>query len=407
MFFRRNLYEKSAFLPVALAFCILLLAGCTTLSQAQKKYLAEQAFPLQPGSGFPTDAFGDAADYRVFLAGESHDMAASFDMRRDLVRYFHEEQGVRCLLLEEGMGSGLLLEHYLQTGDEALLDYYMEQLRGTFAFSEETAVFWQWLRAYNAGLPSGKKLHVAGVDIDHQQKNAALGISLLVDADVVPPAEIAPVVQLLRTGKQRGLSLLEATIKIKKYPEQTRRFFGAHYTWVEQICRNYDMRQQFYDSSERQNSRDNDIRDKVMMSNFLFVLGQYPDEKFFGQFGSEHIYQQPCETDFGSAARSRFGTLLNAQNSPVHGQVCSIVYFYYSSGVQDGQAWNSSSDYFDFSLFSPWFGQNVFFPLDEPGSIFAQAPAIVREGAADNACAYFQKAELLSDSPRCTLYSSR
>lgn len=285
--------KKSAFLPVALAFCILLLAGCTTLSQAQKKYLAEQAFPLQPGSGFPTDAFGDAA----------------------------------------------------------------------------------------------------------------LGISLLVDADVVPPAEIAPVVQLLRTGKQRGLSLLEVTIK--KYPEQTRRFFGAHYTWVEQICRNYDMRQQFYDSSERQNSRDNDIRDKVMMSNFLFVLEQYPDENFFGQFGSEHIYQQPCETDFGSAARSRFGTLLNAQNSPVHGQVCSIVYFYYSSGVQDGQAWNPSSDYFDFSLFSPWFGQNVFFPLDEPGSIFAQAPAIVREGAADNACAYFQKAVLLSDSPRCTLYSSR
>lgn len=43
-----------------------------------------------------------------------------------MLQYLHENQGVNYLLMEEGMGAGLLIDHYIQTGDEEILNFALE-----------------------------------------------------------------------------------------------------------------------------------------------------------------------------------------------------------------------------------------------------------------------------------------
>ena len=176
-----------AMVGIALAAALLALPGCGTgISDAAREYLERQANPLDLEQPLAKGSIGNVDGYRVFLAGETHTKAKDKQAEKLLVRYFHEHEGVRYLLWETGFGSGLLLDRYLQTGSADELDFYLEQLSGTMGYTQEERDFWVWLREYNAALPDQQKLHVIGLDVDHQPETAARGLSLLADgsADV-------------------------------------------------------------------------------------------------------------------------------------------------------------------------------------------------------------------------------
>ena len=80
-----------------------------------------------------------------------------------------------------------------------------------------------------------------------------------------------------------------------------------------QFAENFDRTVRYYQGTEtEQSSKSNDLRDEAMMSNFRFIAESYPQETFFGEFGSEHIIQSACETEFGSSTYNRFAMRLDA-----------------------------------------------------------------------------------------------
>lgn len=139
-----------------------------------------------------------------------------------------------------------------------------------------------------------------------------------------------------------------------------------------------------------------------MMSNFSFWLEQMPEEKFFGQFGMEHVYQSACDTAYWSEEYNRFAMRLNEENSPVRGKVCSIGYLYVDQN--DTGSYNDR-DYMRMNWFEDWYGQDVMIALDDKGSPFDEGEYLFFEKAEGKATIdYLQKLLILSGSRQTIPY---
>ncbi|GKG90310.1 hypothetical protein CE91St32_13520 [Gordonibacter pamelaeae] len=393
-----------AMVGIALAAALLALPGCGTgISDAAREYLERQANPLDLEQPLAKGSIGNVDGYRVFLAGETHTKAKDKQAEKLLVRYFHEHEGVRYLLWETGFGSGLLLDRYLQTGSADELDFYLEQLSGTMGYTQEERDFWVWLREYNAALPDQQKLHVIGLDVDHQPETAARGLSLLADGSADVGEAFAVTLERALSGDVQALEELGQAIR--KQPEEAQAAFGSSYGWAVQFAENFDRTVRYYRGTEAErSSKSNDLRDEAMMANFQFVAERYPQEAFFGELGSEHVIRSACETEFCSSTYNRFAMRLDAAGSPVAGAVCSILLAHTEQGPLLLRSYSPSNADLDYRPFEQWFGQDVLFSLDEAGSPFAAGQSLVNQDTDEGLSTtdYFQKMVLLSDSPDCT-----
>lgn len=199
------------------------------LIERVKNYLSDHAAVIDLNEELRGSEFGSMEGYQVFLAGESHTMAKSYDAKKMLIRYFHEELGVDHILCEVGFGSGILLDQYIQTGDGELLKFYMDQLNGALYYSKEEARFWQWLYAYNEKQEEDRKLHVTGLDVEHQTATAAKGLSLLAEEERIPADCIAPLAEKLKNEDAAYDKLyIEIIAAIQDHPQECREFFGEN-----------------------------------------------------------------------------------------------------------------------------------------------------------------------------------
>lgn len=393
-------------LGTLLAFLLLTLPGCgAATSDDVDAYVEHQAKPLDLEQPLESASLGNTDGYQVFLVGETHTKAKSKQAEKMFVCHFYENEGVRYFLWETGLGAGLLLDHYLQTGNADDLDFYMTQLDGTAAYTQNEYDFWTWMQTYNATLPEDQKLHVIGLDIDHQPATAARGLSLLVDSSTASTSTLAPALDKAQNGDVQALE--ELGLAVKDRPDDAKALFGNLYEWAEQFFDNFDHTVQYYSGTdEERSSKSNDLRDEAMMSNFQFVQAQHPHNVFMGVFGSEHIFQSACETEFCSSEYNRFGMRLNTNVSPVKGAVCSILFAYTEQGIPFFRSYSPSNGDINYQPFEKWFGEDAYFSLDEPESPFSTEECLINQ--ADNVPTattdYFQKLLLLSDSQDCTPY---
>ena len=89
-----------------------------------------------------------------------------------------------------------------------------------------------------------------------------------------------------------------------------------------------------------------DRDDLAMMDNMNFVLRQYPDDKFFGQLSNGHVTQSAWKDGNYIANYSRFGMLLNGEDSPVQGKVCSMLTIYTQRGSSGLLGDDAENDYY-------------------------------------------------------------
>lgn len=344
---------------------------------------------------------GNTKGYRVFLAGESHAETKSYAAKKALMEYFNKNLNIRYFLVEIGLGSGIVLDNYIQTGDEDELDYYMSQLGGTSAYTNEEAEFWKSLYEYNQNLENDKKIHVIGLDVDHQVRTAVKSLSLMIDDSNVDE-DLSELNRFIENNEPEALYKLEEGLD--KYPDKIEKLFGEYFDDVKQLCINFDYTCKFLSAGEeKQNSRDYDIRDEAMMSNFLYAYNKYKNESFFGEFGSEHIYQSACETGKSSPEYNRFGMRLNESSSPVKGKVCSILYLYPIGNNADLGRVELKSECIDYSVFQDYLIKDIIISLDERNSPFFGRDYLFNNDG-NNTCDYIQKIIVLPNSKKCSEY---
>lgn len=396
---------------------ILVISFCFTGCQNQQmlsveEYNAKYAKTIDFKKGIDNKTFGNA-DYRVFLAGEYHAQTKGYQTQKMLIQYFHEEQDVDYLICELGMGQGFLLDDYIQTGNEENLIFMMEELEGTLAYTQDEYQLWKWLYDYNQQQPENDKLHIIGLDIEFQKKTSVRGLSLLMDNSVTPAKEIQPLIE--RIKESDGTAVKEFPQGLEKYPEQMKEIFGENFPWAEQYAKNVTATEKFFELNQSGGANAHQIRDDKMTDNLFFAMEQLPeDAKFFGQFGAEHIFQSEMITTFVLQENyNRFAMQLQADDSPVKGEVCSI----YLAFLKKSQSPRSTTYYpineseIPVDSFQDYYAQDTFIPLDEKGSPFFNNGEEQTENkenanakAEINLTDYFQKILLLPDSEACEPY---
>lgn len=305
-------------------------------------YLQDNTTPVYWDYPLEDADFGNA-DYRVFLAGADRGKQQNIAVRKALFQYLHEQQGVNVQLVETGVGETQVLEQYLRTGDENWLNHYLKT-QGRYA--DEEAEYWRWLWQYNQ--QQGGDIHVAGVDMEHNTTISMYGLLALADMEAEPAESIADFVQALQDEDMTTALRLFKTA-MQQQPDAMAEYFGDAYAQVQQLYSNLQVNTTY--------AADTDKRDLAMMDNMNFVLGQYPEEKFFAQMGNGHVTQSAWQDGNFAADYRRFGMLLNGEGSAVQGEVCSILTIYTTRGSSGLMGDDAANDYYDLTTLTEAVGK--------------------------------------------------
>src|SRR3954454_11364895 len=119
--------------------------------QQVSAFLEKNKQPLVlDGNGASFDAsLLDVRGKEVFLFGEEHNVTVNVDLDLALLKYLHKTAGVRVYLAEMNYSAAVLINRYLQGGDEKPLIFIFRELRGTLAWTVEYRLFLDRLREWN------------------------------------------------------------------------------------------------------------------------------------------------------------------------------------------------------------------------------------------------------------------
>lgn len=292
------------------------LTGCqNNASDEVLSYLKDNSSIIDLSSETALNSFLHDKDCDIYLVGETHAVDKSYQIKKEMISYLNKNKGVRNILIEDGIGSSVVINEYVQTGDESLLKFFTSHYEGTTAHNQCEYDFWKWLAEYNSKLNDDEKLHIAGLDLDH------------VEALAVKGKEIRP-------------------------------------EWKEVIDKSIVSSKEFYKAEESDEALPNDFRDEVMQDHFEYILKKYPDQIFFGQLGSEHTLLKKCDTNYGTKDDNRFGMRLLTEETTKELEVCSILCEY--PGYED----LNTSDIFGINIISDFANSDFLIDLSKPSKVF-------------------------------------
>ena len=399
---------KACKLVSLLLVLVMVFSGCG--GTEVERYLKKYAKPVDFEQGLDNKTFGNADNYRFFFGGEVHQQTMIYLAKKMMLQYLHENQGVNYLLMEEGMGAGLLIDHYIQTGDEEILNFALECKKGLHTDAELERDLWQWLYEYNSQQPEDRKIHAIGIDIEFNTVATLKGLTLLIQN----PEQVE---DEWKTLYQKAI-----TIKRDSYDEQAVKAFSEliHLTFPEGqnekkmrevFGDNYDIAVRIYDNMvfastpEFYNSKfhtDTDItfydkRDEHAIEVIRWLLNRLPeDAKFFAQYGAAHTYQKEMPLTNYNQKYNRLGMRLNEGRFPLKGQVCTIPYFIFQKGEESREV---ESNLFYSDWLEDYVDEPTFISLDEEDSPFSKEGVVaLKEGCEGVLADYFQKILILPNS---------
>lgn len=329
----------------------------------------------------------DVNNYDVFLNGENHTMGKSDKFKLEFFTYLNKKAKVKNIIEEMGFSSGLLLNEYIQSGNEKYLDSFMNQVKGTMAYTKEKYEFYKLLYEYNSQLDEDSKINIYGIDIERNAIDIIKAMEILIDNNKFVPKSLKKSINLVREENKAAIKFLKLAYEEDK--EDCEEYFGDEFIYFENIIKN------LYPSGGGE-----DFRDKIMMRNFSFVYSINEGEKFFGQFGSEHIYQDYMNSDTLIMEEVRFATLLNGDSSPVKNKVYSLLCVYKN---EEGNS--PSNDFLNYNLFRN-IKSDTFIELSGEDSPFVKKECLFKSGKEENVtCDYIQGLMILKDSQKTHTYN--
>ena len=248
---------------------------------------------------------------------------------------------------------------------------YFRPLEGTFSYTQENYAFWQKVYSLNQRLPETERIQVVGTDIEHQVGSAIAYLTTLLPEKEAPEI-ISGLMQLVRQvpyqsrGSYTSLisDLQESIVSQSSAYEE---YLGDRWLDFQFVVDNLAQRDLAYQTREQAGQAAfNQVRDSIIYQNFVRISPQLPPGKFYGQWGSNHIFQHEQN------GTRWFGTYLQASDNEQHSSVLSILYLYQGSQRmnRDGRAaaFDMQSSVAAFHQFgsTPY----TLFNLDEPGSPF-------------------------------------
>ena len=291
-----------------------------------------------------TDAeSGSAMDQtRVWLLGDDFTAAAGAQVRQAMVQQL-ADAGVRCLLTEDSMAGGVLLDAYITGGDEALLDLYTD-LQETDV-TDLQREFYTWLRAFNSNRRPREQLHLLGLGPDTSPRMTAAALALLRSPSAVPNAETEDIDYWLRQSAVQPTVTAGEYLLLRLEQEQgssdtLASLFGDSLPLADLLADNAGASASFRDGTGTEGQRA-----RQMYENFCRFEDLLPEDAcFLGDF-SLKMASATALTERGEDEYQTFAALLESSRSPVAGQVQAVGVLYLAEDVNRALPNDRTFDY--------------------------------------------------------------
>ncbi|MBD1384892.1 hypothetical protein IDJ75_06350 [Mucilaginibacter rigui] len=350
---------------------------------------------------------------QLFMIGEGHGIAYSYDLQYDLVKYLQQKAGVKYVFMELGYLDGILLNDYLKTGNDSAYLAGFEKYNGTYYYNKSVHQLFKKLYSLNKTLPQGKKIVILPVDIEHGYRKAIkyLQDNMFTGANANTPVGLA----LNKIDSEKGVGKEIAAEMVRIYPaykadiDTYKKVLGGRFDDADFLLRNtFEMLN--IALKKAADTR----RDSVMLENFNIYKQRYhlENEKLVGLFGGFHVKQTDQPNDI------RFASLLK-RSGAVKG-ICSALMVYNagyimmpkgsSDTTKTGNKYKqvaNTYDYFtgsftDGDLLTPFnnSGKAVLFNLTAKGTPFkGQKSFLMDKDQYANVDEMFQLLILINNSP--------
>jgi hypothetical protein len=303
---------------------------------------------------------------KIFFTGEDHRFIdANNSTTLAFLKYLNQKQGVNHLMLELGYSWGEIANRYIQTGDSSLFQLLQYSSHKSFN------VFFKELYEYNKNLSPENKVQIHGIDVERFYELALLHLNYLIPKKKEVPNElilsIESIQSLAKYVEIQGLQENEdeedeeateeynseeneeneynSSLDISKYSifqsidsilsdfHKNKKLYElylgdnfAEFEKITQELRDYKQWRIYENSSMVQRFI---FRENYMFQNMKRLFVEYPNAKFYGQFGRCHVSlirtKDDCNwVDFRSIANRL------QEFEPTQDKVVSIGIFYAS-----------------------------------------------------------------------------
>lgn len=269
-------------------------------------------------------------DFQFFFTGEQHYQKINARLQWQFLRYLHQRGNVRTLILESGYSYGMIVNEYLKTGNQKLLD---KALAVSPICPENQRKLYQLIYQFNEGLPEAERIYVLGIDLEYEPELSLQALNQLMEGDNYPKAISKNLRKLRRLHRSDYYDEQEVRRFFKRMQADMERnivahvdYWGDNFPTAAYIVDNTVRGQKFgpvqlifQEIMEDKNLWEE--REQRMFENFLLLRKQAQKGNYYGQFGTLHAFLQPVYWEFPSLARR----LNTRKDSPVKGKVLSIV----------------------------------------------------------------------------------
>ena len=285
-------------------------------------------------------------NYTVFFTGENHTYTfENNNIELEMLFYLNKKVNLQHFIIELGFSRGYILNAYINNDTS----YYYSLKRTT---ANKFMDFYEGLREYNMSLPIDKRIQVHGVDVERFTDDGPILLEKLLPPDSVPvPKPLEFQIEVIRSFANYATNkYFTVTDREDDIYEQ----FGSSYFMdqptIDTILANYAHNKADYKNYLDSNF---EIFDKVMQSlvelrkwqeynrmphqsiyrerkiyeNITALLQQYPEGKFYGQFGRCHT---EFDVDYNCKWYNVNSTALRLNEGSAKGKTLNIGIFYNS-----------------------------------------------------------------------------
>ncbi len=311
-----------------LAIGLFLSPGLLSAQTADSLYLDTYTQPVDlQNPDFESLAILDTvvSNYRFFFSAEQHWRSINAQLQFAFLRYLHQQASVRHLIVEGGYSYGFMLNEYLQSGDERLLQKIMKDVP---ICPEDQMQLFRKIHAYNLDLPEKEKIQVTGIDLEHSPELVLQALARMLPGQE-PPRKISRFIKdITRLHESPYFDEKEVRKYFKKLDRHIDRkekvymeFWGDDYDLFNLIVDNTLQGFQFTWIRSALFQKSWQERESRMYRNFLTISPNLKAGNYFAQFGALHTeISRSLIWDFPSLAQR----LNSMPSSPVHGEVMTI-----------------------------------------------------------------------------------
>ncbi|MCI4666849.1 MAG: erythromycin esterase family protein [Bacteroidia bacterium] len=263
--------------------------------------------------------------YSFFFTGEEHRKKINTQLQLNFLLYLHQTAGVKNLIVEGGYSYGFLLNSYVKSGNERILD---KALAVAPICPDNMRTMYRRIHQYNKNLPEKDQIRVLGIDLEHSPELALQVLNLQIPNKEFPKAikkRLKAVKELHKSpyidDKQVSRMFKRLKKDMEKKEGEYKAFLDNNFSIFEMIVDNTVAGYNFNWLNIALSTKSWKVREDQMYLNFLTIQRELQDGGCYAQFGALHTQlAKGLSWDFPTIARQ----LNEKGNSPVKGEVMAI-----------------------------------------------------------------------------------